>query len=520
MTALGRRLAGLKGWRRYLLAAVLGAIAAGALPPLYLLPLLPVAFTGLVWLCDGSRGRVAAFAVGWCFGLGHFVAGLYWIGHAFLVDAERFGGMMPFAVAGLSAYLALFPGLAVLAAWLARPAGVGRIVALAAAWTVAEWLRGELLTGFPWNLVGYAWSVSESMLQLTWLTGILGLSLVTVLAAAMPAALSGGEPGAGRRWRPLALAGALLLVLWVGGQIRLLTAQVGEVPGVRLRLVQANIPQAEKWRPDRREANFARYLQLTSSPGAARVSHVIWPETAAAFFIAKDAPRRRLIGGLAPPGGLVLTGAPRTTAERTTPFRVWNSFHAIAPGGEIVATYDKFHPVPFGEYLPLRGLLERLGLDRLAQGAADFSSGPGPTTLELAGLPPVSPLICYEVIFPSRVTEPGRRPGWLLNLTNDAWFGSSSGPYQHLAMARVRAVEQGLPLVRSAGTGISAVVDPYGRVLGRLGLNKSGVLDAALPRALDGPSLYARLGDLPILVLALAALVAVRLRRGASAGAA
>ncbi len=517
MTDLGGRLAALQGWRRYLLAVVLGASAAAALPPLHLLPLLVIAFTGLVWLVAGSKGWRGAFAAGWWFGFGHFVGGLYWIGHAFLVDAGRFGWMMPFAVAGLTAYLALYPGLAALVTWLIRPSGPGRVVALAAAWTLAEWLRGQLFTGFPWNLVGYAWTLSDAMLQLVWATGILGLSLLTVLAAAMPAVLAGVGAGAGRgAWRrsgPLAAAGALLLAAWVGGQVRLATAQVGEVPEVRLRLVQANIPQAEKWRPERREANFRRYLQLTSSPGAARVSHVIWPETAVAFFVANDASRRRLIGALAPPGGLVLIGAPRTTPERTTPLRVWNSLHAIAPGGEIVATYDKAHLVPFGEFLPFRALLGRLGLDRLAHGATDFSPGPGARTLELAGLPPASPLICYEVIFPNRVTEPGRRPGWLLNLTNDAWFGSSSGPYQHLAMARVRAVEQGLPLVRSAGTGISAVVDPYGRVLGRLDLNTSGVLDAALPEALEGPSIYARLGDIPVLLLALAGLVAARLRR-------
>ena len=503
MTDLGQRLSRLEGWRRYLLASALGVAAALALPPLHLLPFLVVAFSGLVWLIAGSPGPRGAFAAGWWFGFGHFVAGLYWLGYAFLVDAERFGWMMPFAVAGLAAALAIYPGLATLVTWFGRPSGPGRILILAAAWTAGEWLRGHLFTGFPWNLIGYAWTASDAMLQFAAVGGVYGLSLLTVLAASMPAVLAEARVGAWRRWRPLVAAGAVLALVWVGGLLRLEGADVGEVPEVRLRITQANIPQHEKWRADLREANLFRHLQLTSSPGAARVSHVIWPETAVPFFVANDPARRRLIGGLVSPGGLLLTGAPRTTGERSVPLRLWNSFHAIDWQGDIVATYDKFHLVPFGEYLPFRPLLELFNIARIAPGATDFSRGPGPRTLELPGLPPVSPLICYEVIFADRVTAEGNRPGWLLNITNDAWFGISSGPYQHFAMARVRAVEQGLPLVRAAGTGISAIVDPYGRTLGRLDLGQAGVLDGGLPMALEEPPPYAWLGDKPILLLSL-----------------
>jgi apolipoprotein N-acyltransferase len=499
---LSRRLAGLSGWRRYLLAAALGAVAAAALPPINLLPLLPIAFTGLVWLIDGGGPR-GAFVAGWWFGLGHFAVGLYWIGHAFLVDAARFGWMMPLGVLGLSAYLAFFPALAAFAARLAPGPGLGRVIFLATAWASAEWLRGQLLTGFPWNLIGYVWTLSDAMIQVTAVTGVYGLGLVTVLAAAMPAVLARSNPGAARRWLPLAAVAALLAAVWSGGAWRLSTAEIREVPDVRLRIVQANIAQRDKWRAALRDANLQRYMQLSSGPGAASITHLIWPETAVPFFLADDPERRRVLGGLLPPEGLLLTGTVRRTPPLERPIRLWNSLHAVDSRGDVVATYDKVHLVPFGEYVPARPLLDRIGISKLTHGPIDFAPGAGRRNLDLPGLPPFSPLICYEVIFPGAVTPPKERPAWLLNLTNDAWFGISPGPYQHLAMARVRAVEEGLPLVRAAGTGISAVVDPYGRVIGSLGLDQSGVLDSTLPSALARPPLYARIGDIPALVLIL-----------------
>ncbi len=515
MFRLGQWTAGLGKWRRSLLAAALGALAAAALPPLHLLPALPVAFTGLVWLLDGSARRRGAFAAGWWFGFGHFLAALYWIGNAFLVDAGKFGWMAPLAVAGLAAALAVFPALALLASHVVGATGAGRVLVLAAAWTIAEWLRAQLFTGFPWALVGYVWTLSDSMLQLTAAVGVYGLGLLTVAAAAMPATLADAAAGARPRWRPLAAMGAALVLVWSGGALRLAGAEVTEVPDVRLRLVQANIPQREKWRPDRIRANLSRHLQLTSGPGAALISHVIWPETAVPCFVVEDPAWRALLGGLVKADGLLLTGAPRAEGDCSGSFRGWNSIFAIDAKGAVVATYDKFHLVPFGEYLPFRPLLERFGLAKLAHGARDFSSGPGPRTLELPGLPRLSPLICFEVIFPDRVTERGSRPGWLLNLTNDAWFGISPGPLQHFAMARTRAVEQGLPLVRAAGTGISAIVDPYGRTVRSLGLGQSGVVDGALPMAL-AETPYARLGrlgDAPAVLLSLLCLVVAAIRR-------
>ncbi len=537
--AARRRVAALEGWRRWLCAAGLGAVAATAFPPLYILPFAFVGFTGLVWLIDGAGANRhpcrAAFAAGWWFGFGHFVAGLYWITNALMVDAAKFGWLVPFAVAGLSAYFALYPALAALATRLSGATGVRRIVVLAVAWTGCEWLRGMALTGFPWNLMGTVWAWSDAMIQLTAFTGIFGLGLMAVFAAAVPATLADDPPGQPRlrRWRAVMAMAGLVGLVWLGGAARLaLAPQYGApqygapqygagggpamvaamVPGVRLRLVQGNIDQRDKWRAGQRGINFRKYLRMSAagavSPDA--VTHIIWPETAAPYVLANDASARAALARVVPPKGVVITGAIRTTRAGVKPFRVWNSLQAVDGGGNVVASYDKFHLVPFGEFVPFRRFLP---LTKLTAGSVDFSAGPGPRTLKIPGLPPMSPLICYEVIFPGNVLDAEDRPEWLLNLTNDAWFGISTGPYQHFAAARFRAVEQGLPLVRAANSGISAVVDPYGRTIARLGLGVEGILDSPLPRALPTLTLYGRFGDWVLLWLALAALIPAVFRR-------
>ena len=511
LTALAARLAGLSGWRRLGVAALCGALASAALPPLYLVPLLIPAFCGLLWLLDGARGPRQAAFLGWSFGFGHMLTGLYWIGIAFLVDAGRFGVLMPFAVLGMAAGMALFPALAVLLVAWTGWRGPARVVFLAGAWLAVEWLRSWVLTGFPWNLLGTVWAFSPEMLQLASVTGVWGLSLIALLAAAAPAVLCERDrPGPGQRgWRVnRAFAVALLAVLpalvWGGGALRLSGAPApgsDGVEGVRLRLVQPAIEQKLKWRAELRKGHVDKQIGLSLAGGQEGISHVIWAETAVPYFVSGEPVLRRVLSKAVPPGGLLLTGAPRGERGSGEP-RVWNSFYALDGRGEIVATYDKHHLVPFGEYTPLRGLL---GLAKLTAGSGDFSPGPGPRTLELPGLPPVSPLICYEAIFPGRVIADGPRPEWLLNVTNDAWFGTSSGPYQHFASARIRSVEEGLPLVRVANSGISAVIDSHGRIIARLGLNEVGVIDSILPRPREGATLYAKLGNLTALILALVA---------------
>ena len=371
-----------------------------------------------------------------------------------------------------------------------------------------------MLTGFPWNPLGSVWDGVLPELQVGAVTGIWGLSLLTAVVVMAPALLA--DP-LSRRGKALVLAVVVGLPLagWIGGAIRLAGAPDPHDPdalvsGLRLRLVQPNLPQANKWRDDLREANLREQVALSRSPGFETVTTVVWPETAASYFLDLDPLHREIVASAAPLGGLILTGAPRITPRDVEPFQVWNSLFAVTANAEVVGVYDKSHLVPFGEYVPFRGLLP---MTKMTHGGTDFSPGPGPRTLDLPGLPPVSPLICYEAIFPHAVVAAGpERPAWLLAITNDGWFGQSAGPYQHLAAARMRAIEEGLPLARAANTGISAMIDPYGRELGRLPLGGKGVLDAPLPKPV-AITPYGRFGNLPALLLLLGCLgLAIRFR--------
>lgn len=493
----------LEGRRRYGLAFALGLIAVLALPPLYVVPALIPAFVGLAWLLDGARSRLAAFWTGWWFGLGFFIAGLYWMSYSFLVEASTYAWMIPFAIPGLSAVAAIYIGLATLGTFALAPKGVRRAVALPLLWTIFEFLRGVLLTGFPWNLIGSVWAFHAPMLQGIAYFGAYGLSLFTVAAATAPAALA--DEAASRRVRFWVIGAtyAALAVMWVGGTLRIDGASLDTVPGVRLRLIQPDVAQSLKWQPEQRAEIMRRLLSMSAQPAeGAPPTHIIWPETATPVFLEYAPDDLRAIGAVTPAGGALITGSPRIRrGETRDDIKLWNSIHVVDSAGEIRATYDKFHLVPFGEYMPLPSFLGRLAL---AAGRVDFSPGPGPVTLEIAGAPPASPLICYEAIFPGRVKADGEpRPQWLLNVTNDAWFGMSSGPYQHLASARMRAVEEGLPLIRTANNGVSGVYDAYGRIRAETALGIRAVLDADLPRATPVETIYSRYGNLTLSVVLL-----------------
>lgn len=504
-------------WRRMGLAFALGAAAVLALPPYGLVPVLLPAFTGLLWLIESSGRARVAFGCGWSFGFGFFLAGLYWISYAFLVDGDRFGWMVPLAVPGLAAVAALYVALAgvlthaTLRCAKLAPDGAGRVLIFAGWWTAAELLRGWALTGFPWNVIGSVWVVSEGMMQFSAATGVYGLGLVTVAVAASPATLADDlRPWPGRA-APLLVSLAVLVALGVGGAVRLALGTHATVPDVTLRLVQPNIEQKEKWLPERRDKHLIQHLDMSVAPRLAadgtalpRPTHVIWSETAVQYLIDTDPNLLQAMARAVPPGGLIIAGAIRAVRETPAHVRYFNSLHAVDDRGRVVATYDKFHLVPFGEYVPLRGLLD---LSNVSLTDTDFGQGPGLTTLRLPGLPPASPLICYEVVFPGRVVSAADRPQWILNLTNDAWYRLSSGPHQHFAAARMRAVEEGVPLVRVANTGISAVIDPYGHITAALGLGQHGTIDSALPQALASPPPFARFGNAIAAALALACLV-------------
>lgn len=485
-------------WQQMLLALVLGVVAVGALPPLHVWPLLVPAFSGLLWLTEAAERPRRAFAVGWWFGSGYFVAGLYWVANAFLVEPELFGWLAPIAVLGLASLLALFTGAAGFLVRVSGVRGIGTVFVFAASWTALEWVRSWMLTGFPWNMIGTTWVFSDSMVQVTALVGTLGLSLFTVLAAAMPATLA--DPDVRPRNSIAAISGAfaVMAMILAGGSIRLSNAGVVDtVDGVHLRLVQPNIPQRLKFERELLDVHLEDHLQLGATGGIVPPTHILWGETAASFFLADDLHRLERVAGHTPADGLTIVGTLRRSPQGEE-FRVWNSLLAIDSQSAIVAYYDKAHLVPFGEYVPFRGLI---GFSKLTAGTTDFSRGPGRVTLDLPGLPPVSPLICYEVIFSGNVIKRGTRPEWLLNLTNDAWYGLSAGPYQHFAAARLRAVEEGLPLVRVANTGISAIVDPYGRIVSVLDLGERGTVDGPLPVSLESAPLFSRVGNVSGLVL-------------------
>lgn len=517
---LAHGLAALTGWRRYGVALLLGACATAALPPVDLTPLLLIAFPGLLWADEGSVGAWASFRLGYAFGFGFFVSGLYWIAAALFVDIASYWWLVPFAAAGLPAIFALYAGLAMLVTNLAvkhlRLPGAARIFAFAIAWTAAEWVRGHAFTGFPWNLIGYAWSggfpAAILMLQNAAWVGIYGLSYLTVLAASLPALL--GAPSltplsSSRRLAPAVAAALLILVPAIAGAIRLQTMPT-QSTGLWLRIVQPSVAQNLKWDPAAAERNFHLLLDLSSGPAKQPLAAVVWPEAAVPFLLERDAARRREIGAVAPARNYVITGALRAVPPQGPIAQIFNSIEVLNGVGDIVAHYDKEHLVPFGEYVPFR---ESLPLRKITPGNIDISAGGGPRTIELAGLPTFAPLICYEVIFPGALVDEHYRPAWMLNVTNDAWYGRSSGPYQHFAIARTRAVEEGLPLVRAANNGVSGVVDPAGRVLARVDLDSIGHADLPLPQP-GGITPYARWGDWILLaILALGALpLAFRLR--------
>jgi apolipoprotein N-acyltransferase len=513
------------GWKRAFIAFGAGAASALSVAPVNAWPVLFVTFPVLVWLIDGStagrRGAVWSAAIaGWCFGFGYFLFGLYWIGYAFLVDAKTFGWLLPVAVAGLPAYLAIYTALGAALARLLWVRGPLRLITLAATMTMAEWLRGHLLSGFPWNTFGYALTEPLPLAQSVSVVGIWGLTFLAIAICATPAVLADERSDTPAPWRPL-IIGLIVLAGFFGfGLARLATHPTTYVPKVKLRLMQPNLQQDQKFNYTAKNEVMQRYLRLSNratgpdSNGVHDVTHLIWPEAAFPFFLTREPDALAQIADLLKPNTELITGAvraaPTEPGQRIT--RAYNSVYVIDGDGSIRGIYDKVHLVPFGEYLPFQSFLEKLGLQQLTKIAGGFLSGDRRRAMDVAGAPKMLPLICYEAIFPGAAVPAGERPGWLVNVTNDGWFGISSGPYQHFQQARVLAIAEGLPLVRAANTGISAVVDPLGRIIKSLPLGTEGVLDSALPRAIP-PTLYAQFGNYILILMLVASLIVVVNRR-------
>jgi len=500
------------GWQRRILCVICGAATALALPPYGLTPVLLLTFPCLVWMLDGAlepgRGKLrkrlyAGFALGWLFGFGYFLSGLWWIGAAFLVEAEKFAWLMPFAVLAMPVGLALFTGLGTALAAVFWTDRFRRILLLAACLALADWLRGHVLTGFPWNAFGYGVSGFLTLSQVASLTGIYGLSFLTVAISAVPAVLADARPFR-QRIAAAGAAAAVFAAIFVFGALRLWMTETQDA-ALDIRIVQPSIDQTDKWRPELRDRIFQTYLDLTEAPlgGSARVGLprlVVWPESAVPFLLTQEPGALFRIGTALGDKAELVTGAIRAEAGADGP-DYFNSVYVVAGDGTVRGIYDKVRLVPFGEYVPLKALLEKLGITNLAGPLEGFEAGYQRRLLSTSGGFGFLPMICYEAIFPGNVTEKPQSPSFLLNVTNDAWFGRTPGPYQHFAQARMRAIETGLPLIRAANTGISAIVDGKGEVIEDLAIFERGVIDGRLPEKL-GKTIYGKFGDLPLLFVA------------------
>lgn len=494
------------GRRSLLIALVVGAASALAFEPVGLWPLMLLAFAGLAELIARADSLKRALLIGWLFGLGQFVVGLNWIATAFTYQAAMPAWLGWIAVVLLSLYLAVYPAIAAGVAWkIGSRDRLALALALSGAWAITEWLRAGMFTGFAWNPVGVI-LVPTPLVGISPLIGTYGLSALVALLG------SGLWLLYHRHWKAPAAIAVAALLLW-----SLPAAQIDRSRVIKpIRIVQPNIGQDEKWREEFADQAPARLAELSGRPGGGRPRLLFWPEAAVTqplqdqregpYQARAEFERFRAALSLEP-GELLLTGGIGLKSnDGMTISGATNSVFVLEPAGRPLARYDKAHLVPYGEYLPMRPLLSAIGLSRLAPGDVDFAFGPGPRTVVLPGWGKVGFQLCYEIIFSGEVVDERNRPDFIFNPSNDAWFGRW-GPPQHLAQARLRAAEEGLPVLRSTPTGISAVIDARGNVVESLPWRTAGVIDTMLPpRA--APTLFARFGNLIPLLLGFALLIA------------
>ena len=490
-----------------LYAFIAGAASAFAFEPVGLWPLLLVAFALLCeWLCR-SRSLWRALLTGWAFGLGQFVVGLNWIATAFTYQAAMPAWLGWVAVVIVSLYLAVYPALAAGLAWrFGREDRTVLVVVLGGAWAITEWLRGSMFTGFPWNPAAAALAPTP-LITITALIGTYGLSgLVVLLGGAIWLEYH-------RKWLPLVVIVGATLFLWL-----LPASAVPDDPltVMNVRIVQPNIGQQDKWRPGFDEEAAQRLATMSGAPSAVP-RLLLWPEAAITdpledartdqHSVFAEFQRTRAASLLGPDDRLLTGGIAITSKDGMHVDGAANSIFALAPGGRVIGRYDKAHLVPFGEYLPMRPLLSAIGLSRLAPGDLDFTSGPGPRTIDVGGeWGKVGFQLCYEIIFSGQVVDEKHRPAFIFNPSNDAWFGRW-GPPQHLAQAQLRAAEEGLPVLRSTPTGISAIIDGRGHVVKSLPWRTAGAIEAVLPPAANAPPPFARFGNLIPLLLGFALII-------------
>lgn len=479
------------GWQRLMVAFLVGALSSFSMPPFYLFPILFVTFPIFIWLVDAAysdarqnliKTAFSSFLLGWWFGFGYFVAGLWWIGNALLVEADAFAWALPLAIVILPAMLAIFWGFATVLARILWRENWTRVLTLALSFGLFEYLRGFLFTGFPWNSLGYAAMPLPFTMQSASVIGIYGVTTLCIIIFASPFVAAIENSGKKILW----MISVGLLFLHLGyGFVRISNNPTQFVENVSLRLVQPNIPQIDKLKREAGDKTVQTYLDLSKKKGLEKTTHIFWPESAFPFLLTERSDVLAKIAELVPENVQLYTGAARAEpGSGGNPYgRVYNSIYSINFNGEIVEAADKVHLVPFGEYLPFQRLLETFGFEQLTRLRGGFEAGSSRQLLDAGIAGSILPLICYEIIFSGEMLDrTTRNSDWILNVTNDAWYGRTPGPYQHHHQSIVRAVELGLPLIRVANSGISAVVDPYGRTIGKLGLYEKSILDSKLPK--------------------------------------
>lgn len=469
------------------LALFLGGILALALPPYYLFPLLFLSFSGLLILLNLSSTAKRAFGLGYWFGFGFYAVGFSWISNAFLVDIERLGWLIPLTLAGSGAFFGLFVAIP---AWLSFYFKniYSKIFAFSALWVLSEWLRSFILTGFPWNLLGSVLAFDPVMIQAASVVGTYGLSLLVVFTCSFPAIIY-FTPKPKIITVVMVTISLITLTIFSFGYNRLKTFGDENFSDIKVRIVQPSIPQELKWSQDTLEANFQKYIDFSTAAGFDDIDVVIWGETANPYILSLEPQYLEKIKKAVPENGFLITGSVEYIYDKK--WYPLNSLLVINREKGILDSYNKTHLVPFGEYIPLRKYLPE-GLKPVTNVIADFKPGEGVKTFDLPNLPSFGGLICYEIIFPAEVVDTKNRPEWLVNLTNDGWYGTGAGPYQHLVTTQLRAVEEGLSIVRVANSGISSLISRTGEIIYHIPLNQADIKDFNLPRQLSTETLYGK----------------------------
>lgn len=482
--------------RKKLLAFLLGLVSVEALPPFYIFPILFFTLSALLLLINSASSKKSAFAIGYWFGFGYFAGNMSWIGNALLIDAANLGWLYPICFFSAGAFFGLFVALPALLSYCFKNF-YSRYLVFSGTWVIFEWIRSFIFTGFPWNLLGSVLAFSNQAIQLASVIGTYGLSFLVLMLTTAPALLIFYR----NRKSTIITTTILILLptLIFGFGAYRLNHNHSQDSATTIRIVQPAIPQAIKWNKEELNNNFKQYIKLSQSEGLEKVNFVIWGETATPYPLDYEPQALQEIIKAIPNHGYLITGLVRYQLQEGD-FAPLNSMFVIDKQGRIRNHYDKSHLVPFGEYIPFRSYLPNW-IRPVTNTIADFIPGSGPKVITVDKQPGFGTLICYEVIFPSQIIDKNNRPQWLVNLTNDGWYGRSQGPYQHLVTTRLRAVEEGLPIIRAANTGISAAISPYGNIIASISLNEKAFVDIVLPKPLVRPTAYSSYGNILPLIL-------------------